>query len=236
MVACSKSQEPKKQPEAIPQGTSLDQPPAEAGAPQPAPTASPQTATPNVQTAPEKFPQVDPSFVPQTPQPPAGGLPTAADLPAPREVSGYQSVGFAKLAGYLYETEAAIAGAHTPPGLEKQKKEQGPPKKGDEQIPPQIKALDGQNITVQGFMVPIDFRRGQTNEFILVSVIPSCFFCQVPMPNQWIEVKMKDAQRVPYPGDGLITVAGKISIGALYEGEYLRNLYRLEGHQVVEHQ
>lgn len=185
-----------------------------------------------VAQAPEKFPGVNPGFVPENPVLPATGLPTADDLPPVKEVEGYEPVGFGKLAGYVYETDAAIAGAHTPKAASKT---DGPPKQGDDQVPAEIKALDGKPITVQGYMVPIDFRKGGTNEFILVSVIPSCFFCQVPMPNQWVEVKMKDGERIPYPGDALITVAGTIDVGALFEGEYFRNLYRMEGHRVIEH-
>jgi hypothetical protein len=193
-----------------------------------APLMAAKPATPD----PREFPQVNEQFVPANPQLPPTGLPTANDLPPVKVVPGYEPVGFARLAGYLYETDASIAGAHTPRSVSSNA---GPPRKGDEQIPPDIKELDGKPITVQGYMVPIDFRKGGTNEFILVSVIPSCFFCQVPMPNQWIEVKMKNGDRVPYPGDGLITVAGTISVGALFEGEYFRNLYRMEGHQVVTH-
>lgn len=183
----------------------------------------------------DDFPAVDARFKPADPRLPPSGMPTPDDLPPVKVVEGYEPVGFARLAGYVYETGAAVAGAHTPPAAVRVEQTGTQGQTGDEQIPAEIKALDGTNITVQGYMVPIDFRKGGTNEFILVSVIPSCFFCQVPMPNQWVEVKMKGGERVPYPGDGLITVAGTLSVGAIYEGDYFKNLYRMEGHRVVTH-
>lgn len=204
------------------------------------PAAPPQTKPADAKETAEQTAAglgVDKQFIPGVlADPGAAALPTAADLPEVKTVEGYAPVGFAKLAGYTYETDAAIVGAHTPPvALEAGEKAGAEKKKGDEQIPADVKALSGKPITVQGFMVPIDFRKGGSNEFILVSVIPSCFFCQVPMPNQWVEVKMKDGERVPYPGDELITVAGTIEIGAKFEGEYFQSLYRMEGHKVVPH-
>lgn len=237
LVACEKAESPASSQASAAPEPALQGQPLQAEKVEP-PSASSAEAPPEAlaaQTA--QSLGVDAQFVPGVlADPNSGVLPTAADLPPVKEVEGYTPVGFAKLAGYTYETDAAVAGAHTPPGAaETTKPADSEKRKGDEQIPEDIKALHGKAITVQGYMVPIDFRRGGSNEFILVSVIPSCFFCQVPMPNQWIEVKIKDGERVPYPGDELITVAGTIDIGAKFDGEYLQSLYRMEGHQVVSH-
>lgn len=232
LAGCDKS-EPQAAKPADEPGTELKGQPLQAEKPA-------EAAPEDVQTVAQKTAEelkVDQQFVPGVlADPSAGQLPTAADLPPVKEIEGYEPVGFAKLAEFVYETDAAIAGAHTPPGAVAQKEQEpAEKKKGDDQIPAAVKGLSGKKVTVQGFMIPIDFRRGGSNEFILVSTIPSCFFCQVPMPNQWIEVKMKDAERVPYPGDELITVAGTIEIGAKFDGEYFQSLYRMEGEKVVPH-
>jgi hypothetical protein len=83
-------------------------------------------------------------------------------------------------------------------------------------------------------MVPIDFHKFQTNEFILVQALPDCFFCQEPMVNEWVHVKTADGSRVPYTGEEPITVAGTLRIGAVYDGKYLDSLYRLELDKLVE--
>lgn len=107
--------------------------------------------------------------------------------------------------------------------------------KGDRQIPEPIRKLHKKKVAIAGYMIPIDFRKGGTNEFILVKIVPSCFFCQQPFPNEWIDVKVKDGKRVPYEGDNPITVAGVIEVGAKYEKDVFLNLYRMEAHVVEVH-
>ena len=106
---------------------------------------------------------------------------------------------------------------------------------GDKQIPKAIRKLHKKKVAIAGYMIPIDFRKGGTNEFILVKIVPSCFFCQQPLPNEWIDVKVKDGKRVPYEGDNPITVAGVIEVGANYEEDVFLNLYRMEAHKVEIH-
>jgi hypothetical protein len=150
-----------------------------------------------------------------------------AQQPPPKELAGYEPVRFDRLAGYIYISDPPDAGPQTDAD--------GKPRPiGDAQIPPEVKALDGKKITVRGMMVPIDFHKFKTNEFILVQALPDCYFCQQPMFNEWIEVKTLDKSRVDYAGDDPITVAGTLRVGAVYSGRYLESLYRIELDKIVE--
>lgn len=150
-----------------------------------------------------------------------------AQQPPPKELPGYEPVRFDRLAGYIYISDPPDAGPQTDAD--------GKPRPvGDAQIPPEVKALDGKKVTVRGMMVPIDFHKFQTNEFILVQALPDCYFCQQPMVNEWIEVKTLDKSRVDYAGDEPITVAGTLRVGAVYSGRYLESLYRIELDKIVE--
>lgn len=180
--------------------------------------------------------------------------------PVPVAVEGYTPVNFDIMAGFIYiiddptlpegepgepgdTSSAAPQNFELKPAPEGFTPREDPTiaarkdpnrKKGDDQIPADVKALSGQKISIAGYMIPIDFRKGGTNEFILVKIVPSCFFCQQPMPNEWIEVKVKDGRRVPYSGDNPITVTGVIDIGSRYEDDIFLSLYRMEADDVKE--
>ena len=136
-------------------------------------------------------------------------------------------VRFDRLAGFVY--------LESPPGSEPVTGPEGKPlPMGDEQLPPEVNALDGKKVTLRGHMIPIDFHKFSTNEFILVQAVPDCYFCSQPMPNEWIEVKTPDGSRVEYAGDEPVTVAGTLKVGAIYKGRYMESLYRLELDQLVK--
>jgi hypothetical protein len=150
-----------------------------------------------------------------------------ASQPMPKALPGYEPVRFDRLAGFVY--------LETPPGSEPVTGDDGKAQPvGDEQIPAEVMALDGKKVTLRGHMIPIDFHKFSTNEFILVQAVPDCYFCSQPMPNEWIEVKTKDGSRVAYAGDEPVTVAGTLRVGAIFKGRYLESLYRLELDQLVE--
>jgi hypothetical protein len=146
-----------------------------------------------------------------------------AKMAAPRAVEGYESVAYAMLTDYGYMPKAPTRAA-TP---EERKLETSVPLDADDQIPSPVKALHGKKVAVQGFMIPVDFQDGGTNEFLLVQVVPDCYFCQQPQPNEWIEVKTADGIRLPYSGDESFIVTGTIEIGAKYKGGYFLSLYRM---------
>lgn len=152
------------------------------------------------------------------------------DVKKLRELEGYLVVPFADLSGFPY---SGMVGAPAPKADAKDGKEPAAEKKPEFTIPDAIKALNGKQVIIAGYMMPIDFEDGGTNEFVLTRQIPSCFYCVPPQLNDWVEVKMKDAKRVPYVPDGLIEIHGTLEVGEMQEDGFVVNMYRMTGVKVA---
>ncbi|MEX2216728.1 MAG: DUF3299 domain-containing protein [Phycisphaeraceae bacterium] len=138
-------------------------------------------------------------------------------------IDGAIHVPFATLSGYTY---ASMIGVKEEPDADKSKQDP------NRVIPQPIKAINGKQVVIEGYMMPIDFEDGGTNEFILTRVIPSCFYCQPMQLNDWIEVKMAGGKRVPYVPDAPIRVFGTIKVGEVYEDGFIVCLYQITGTKV----
>ena len=55
---------------------------------------------------------------------------------------------------------------------------------------PEVKALDGQSVTANGFVLPLD-GSDKTRHFLLTKRTPVCMFCPPGEPNEVIEVTSK---------------------------------------------
>ena len=75
-------------------------------------------------------------------------------------------------------------------------------------FPADVTALDGQTVTLTGFMLPIDAKT-RTKHFLLSKYTPVCFFCPPGEPNEVVEVVADKAQPV---SDDLVSVTGKLSL------------------------
>lgn len=62
------------------------------------------------------------------------------------------------------------------------------------QMPPSLKALDGQKIRSPGFMVPLEDNRANVSEFLLVPNPQACIHAPPPPSNQMIYVRMVSGQ------------------------------------------
>ncbi|MHC4995160.1 MAG: DUF3299 domain-containing protein [Planctomycetota bacterium] len=155
-----------------------------------------------------------------------------ASRPPASKFTGYQLVSFKELSGFIYnppyQIKPQVRGVRAKTREDHALINPDVEETGLEDIPAHIKALSGKKVAVQGYMVTINFRRGTTNEFFLVNVIPDCFFCERSMPNQWVHVKSRDGKPLPYAGSDTCTVAGTLEVGAKIEDGYIVNLYRLE--------
>ena len=75
-------------------------------------------------------------------------------------------------------------------------------------FPPPVKALNGQTVKLQGFMIPLDAAHTGTH-FLLSKYTPVCDFCPPGEPNEVVEVHTARPIRfVPQ----LVTINGKFSL------------------------
>lgn len=57
--------------------------------------------------------------------------------------------------------------------------------------PSEIKALDGKQVKIPGFMVPLEDNQHKVTEFLLVPTPQACIHVPPPPPNQMVYVRMK---------------------------------------------
>ncbi len=131
---------------------------------------------------------------------------------------GYPRVGFERLASYKYET----------PGYDPQPAAGA----GKDQIPAEIRALNGTKATVVGFMLPTKLDGPLVKEFLLVRDPMMCCYGVVPQMNEWVVVKM--ATPVPYLPDIPRAVCGTLKVGEMYDNGYLSGLYFMDGLKMGE--
>jgi hypothetical protein len=75
-------------------------------------------------------------------------------------------------------------------------------------IPPEVKALDGREVTINGFMMPLE-SKDRFRHFLLAKRTPTCPFCPPGEPNEIIDVQMK--KPVAYT-DELVIVKGRFEL------------------------
>ena len=71
--------------------------------------------------------------------------------------------------------------------------------------PPAVRALVGTNITISGFMLPLD-TTPRSRHFMLSRLTPVCFFCPPGGPNEVIEIYSSTPIAIT---DRLVTVTGR---------------------------
>ena len=106
--------------------------------------------------------------------------------------------------------------------------------RSDDVIPTQVKALDGHQVAVTGFIMPLRLKKGLVTEFLLFKDQAACCFGPAAKMNHYIRVKMK-TEGFPPPGTLVIyTAYGLLRVGEINVQGYLTGIYELEAEKVVE--
>lgn len=74
-----------------------------------------------------------------------------------------------------------------------------------------LKAKLDKEVTVAGFIIPLDFEADKVSEFLLVPYVPSCMHVPPPSENQIIQVTLLKGKKVE-PGMLPMVVTGKLSL------------------------
>ena len=101
---------------------------------------------------------------------------------------------------------------------------------GKTPIPGFIKKLDGKNIEMIGFMMPLSEVKDIT-EFLLVPSLWGCCYGQPPAVNHIVVVKMPKGQTAKFFND-VIRVRGRFNVGETKEDGYLVSLYVLTAERI----
>lgn len=187
-----------------------------------------KTVTPDVAEVDE--PQVGPDG---QEHPSLQQLAESTPLPEGAKIEGYLNINFNEMADFPYyvldpDDPDMVIGPEEAADDEQAKKIKALAKLGDKQIPKEVQDLHGKKVTVVGFMIPIEFDKGTTNEFVLIRVVPSCFFCQKPQITDWIEIKVEEGKRFECNTADPLQITGTMKIGAVREDGIVTSIFRME--------
>ncbi|MYE88453.1 DUF3299 domain-containing protein [Candidatus Poribacteria bacterium] len=98
----------------------------------------------------------------------------------------------------------------------------------DEQISPQIQAMNGRKVEIQGFMLPLHMSDGNLRTFMLLKDQMACCFGNMPRLNEWVYVRVPEKKKIDIHQDVLITLLGTLHVGAKFEGVVLTGIYHLD--------
>ena len=91
--------------------------------------------------------------------------------------------------------------------------------KGEVRFPDSVAGLDGKQIEITGYMIPVEWKRREVTEFMLVRDLLACCFGGAPQPDEWIHVSMVEGEGSPYFPFVPVTVEGTLRIEGLDDGE-----------------
>lgn len=101
------------------------------------------------------------------------------------------------------------------------------------EIPAAIRALDGQRVTLTGFLLPFQGENGLTTQGVLLRSQLTCCYGVAPAFTEFVLITAG--------GDGFrtvmdvpITLVGTLKVGEKYEDGFLVGIYHLETEGVVE--
>lgn len=94
----------------------------------------------------------------------------------------------------------------------------------------ELKKILGKEITMKGFMMPLDYEAKEVVEFLFMPYIPACMHVPPPPANQLVLVKMKKGATVQ-PSMYPIEISGKILLDA---NKDLESSYKMEGLKIKE--
>ncbi|BBN82906.1 hypothetical protein PA25_28910 [Pseudoalteromonas sp. A25] len=91
---------------------------------------------------------------------------------------------------------------------------------------PVVKNLDGQSVSLPGFVVPLEGDNQLISEFLLVPYFGACIHVPPPPPNQIVHVKIKGGVPIESLYDA-ITVTGVIKVET-WQGELAQTGYTMQ--------
>jgi len=93
--------------------------------------------------------------------------------------------------------------------------------------PPELKAMDGQDVRIPGYVVPLEDDDTTLTQFLLVPNPQACIHVPPPPPNQMVLVKINPSH-APKRSWGAVWIEGRLQI-ATSDTQYGKIAFRLYG-------
>jgi len=106
---------------------------------------------------------------------------------------------------------------------------------GFDDLPESLRELDGKDVALDGYMLPLEWEGKEVRSFMLVRDMASCCFGGMPMPDEWVEVTMAAGRTTEYFPYIPVLVTGALSIGGEVDDlGYVTGAYRLTAVSVAD--
>jgi hypothetical protein len=109
------------------------------------------------------------------------------------------------------------------------------PETSKSDYPPSILKLNGAEVAIPGFMIPMDQDEegDKSSYFILVRNQMSCCFGVAPGLNEWVSVRMEKGHEALLEMDQPVVVVGTLDVGEVYNPDSGWTFYRMKGEKVI---
>lgn len=97
-------------------------------------------------------------------------------------------------------------------------------------IKPELQKILGKEVTIKGFMMPLDYEAKEIVEFLFMPYVPACMHVPPPPPNQLVLVKMKKGTKIK-PSFYPIELTGKLAVESNAD---LESSFKMEGLKMNE--
>lgn len=99
----------------------------------------------------------------------------------------------------------------------------------DLEFPPEVKRLDGREVSIVGYMIPGEIDQGNVRDFMLVRDLMGCCFGGSPMPDEWVDVLMEEDAEAEYRPYMPMRVTGVLTLGGDQdEAGFALGIYRMK--------
>jgi hypothetical protein len=95
-------------------------------------------------------------------------------------------------------------------------------------IPQKIHALEGREVSIEGFMIPTLYEKDKVTEFLLARDPVGCCYSTVPQIDQFVKVRVKSPgvpEMIYYPS----RARGILHVGAERADGILTSIYQMDG-------
>lgn len=88
--------------------------------------------------------------------------------------------------------------------------------KGKIAVRPELFGLDGQEVSIEGYMIPLQWEDDQVTEMMLVAHMAECCFGGAPEYDEWIHVHAPKGKPIKYLPYEPIRIQGKLELPSLH--------------------
>lgn len=100
-------------------------------------------------------------------------------------------------------------------------------------FPAEIRALDGKDVALGGYMIPVEWNDAEVLEFMLVRDLLACCFGGAPQPDEWVQVRMDKGKGAHYFPFVPVIVHGRLKISGMADAAgYAVGCYSMAGTKV----